>query len=128
MKPRNRFEKAVAASNMKLSAISPKAVEWAIRNTVSHIAFRTSGHKCTCGDCGHKFDYKGKGKYTRCPQCRHKLKVTDTLTRKRKESVYFSTIERVDGFHVQRVFQLSAITRKGKKNGNLANGGVPYMA
>lgn len=27
----------------------------------------------------------------------------------------FSTIERVDGFHVQRVFRLSAITRKGKK-------------
>ena len=115
MKPRNRFEKAVAASNMKLSAISPKAVEWAVRNTVSHIAFRTSGHKCTCGDCGHKFEYKGKGKYTRCPRCRHKLEVTDTLTRKRKESVYFSTIERVDGFHVQRVFRLSAITRKGKK-------------
>ena len=115
MKPRNRFEKAVTASNMKLSTVSPKAVEWAVRNTVSHIAFRTSGHKCTCGDCGHKFDYKGKGKYTRCPQCRHKLEVTDTLTRKRKESVYFSTIERVDGFHVQRVFRLSAITRKGKK-------------
>ena len=56
MKPRNRFEKAVAASNMKLSAIRPKAVEWAVRNTVSHIAFRTSGHKCTCGDCGLTFD------------------------------------------------------------------------
>lgn len=60
MKPRNRFEKAVAASNMKLSPINPKAVEWAVRYTVSHIAFRTSRHKCTCGDCGQKFDYKGK--------------------------------------------------------------------
>lgn len=28
MKPRNRFEKAVAASNMKLSTVSPKAIEW----------------------------------------------------------------------------------------------------
>ena len=46
---------------MKLSPVNPKAVEWAVRNTVSHIAFRTSGYKCTCGDCGHKFDYKGKG-------------------------------------------------------------------
>ena len=115
MKPRNRFEKAVATSNMKLSPISPKAVEWAVRNTVKHIAFRTSGHKCTCGDCGLKFDYKGKGKYIRCPYCRQKLEVTDTLTRKRKESVYFSTIERADGFHVQRVFLLTAVTRKGKK-------------
>ncbi len=115
MKPRSRFEKAVAASNTKLSAISPKAVEWAVRNTVSHIAFRTSGHKCTCGDCGQKFDYKGKGKHIRCPHCRHKIEVTDTLTRKAKECSYFSTIERVDGFHVQRVFLLTAVTRKGKE-------------
>ncbi len=115
MRPRNRFEREVAASNVKLSAISPKAVEWAVRNTVKHIAFRTSGHKCTCGDCGHKFDYKGKGRYIRCPQCRHKLEVTDTLARKRKESAYFSTIGRVDGFHVQRVFLLTAVTRKGRK-------------
>ena len=41
--------------------------------------------------------------------------MTDTLTRKRKESAYFATIERVDGLHVQRVLRLSAITRKGKK-------------
>ena len=115
MKPRSRFEKAVAASNTKLSAISPKAVEWAVRNTVSHIAFRTSGHKCTCGDCGQKFYYKGKGKHIRCPHCKHKLEVTDTLMRKTKECAYFSTIERVDSFHVQRVFLLTAVTRKGKR-------------
>ena len=115
MKPRNRFEKAVAASNVKLSAISPKAVEWAVRNTVSHIAFRTSGHKCTCGDCGQKFDYKGKGKHIRCPHCRHKIEVTDTLKRLTREKAYFSTFERVDGFQVQRVFLLTAVTRKGRK-------------
>lgn len=117
MKPRNRFEKAVAASNVKLSAISPKAVEWAVRNTVSHIAFRTSGHKCTCGDCGQKFDYKGKGKHIRCPHCRHKIEVTDTLKRLTREKAYFSTFERVDGFQVQRVFLLTAVTRKGRKMG-----------
>ena len=115
MKPRSRFEKAVAASNVKLSAISPKAVEWAVRNTVRHIAFRTSGHKCTCGDCGQKFSYKGKGKSVRCPHCLHKLKVVDTLKRLTREKAYFSTIERVDGFQVQRVFLLNAIIRKGKK-------------
>lgn len=115
MKPRSRFEKAVAASNVKLSAISPKAVEWAVRNTVRHIAFRTSGHKCTCGDCGQKFGYKGKGKSVRCPHCLHKLKVVDTLKRLTREKAYFSTIERVDGFQVQRVFLLNAVIRKGKK-------------
>ena len=115
MKLRSRFEKAVAASNTKLSPISPKAVEWAVRNTVRHIAFRTSRLKCTCGDCGQKFDYKGKGKSLRCPHCGHKLEVADTLKRLTREKAYFSTIERVDGFQVQRVFLLTAVTRKGKK-------------
>lgn len=60
MKPRNKFERLVAASNGELTAIGSKAVKWAIGNVVKHITFRTSGHKCTCGDCGEKFDYKGK--------------------------------------------------------------------
>ena len=106
---------AVAASNEKLSAISPKAVEWAVKNTIRHIAFRTSKHKCTCGDCGQRFDHEGKDKFARCPHCGHKLEVTDTLMRKKEESVYFSIIERVDGFHVQRVFRLTATARKGKE-------------
>ena len=115
MKPRNKFEKAVAASNGKPTALSPQAVEWAVRNVIVHIAFRTSGHKCTCGDCGQKFDYKGKGKFVHCPHCRHRMKVADTLKRRMTEKAYFSTIERVDGFQVQRVFLLDAVTRKGKK-------------
>ena len=98
MKPRNRFEKVVAASNERLTAISYKAEEWAIKNVVKHIAFRTSGHKCTCGDCGEKFEHKGKGNVTiRCPHCGHKTEVTDTLKRKWKETNYFSTLETIDG-------------------------------
>ena len=62
MKARTKFEKWVAASNEKLTAIGSKTVEWAVRNVLEHIAFRTSQRKCTCGDCGAKFDYKGKGK------------------------------------------------------------------
>lgn len=41
MKPRNEFEKQVAASNGELTTIGSKAVEWAIRNVVKHITFRT---------------------------------------------------------------------------------------
>lgn len=115
MKPRNKFEKAVVASNERLTAISDKAEEWAIKNVVKHIAFRTSGHKCTCGDCGEKFEHKGKGNVTiRCPHCGHKVEITDTLKRKWKEANYFSTLEAIDGLQVQRVFLLSATYRKGK--------------
>ncbi len=114
MKPRTKFEKAVAASNERLAAISSKAVDWAVRNVVGHIVFRTSGHKCTCGDCGGKFDHKGKGKHIRCPHCGHRLKVEDTLVRNKRETSYFSTLEVKDGLQVQRVFLLTVIYKKGK--------------
>lgn len=42
MKARTKFEKWVAASNEKLTAIGSKTVEWAVRNVLEHIAFRTS--------------------------------------------------------------------------------------
>ena len=91
MKPRNRFEKAVAASNMKLSTVNPKTIEWALGNIIVHIAFRTSGHNCTCGDCGAKFNHRGKGKLVCCPHCGHRLQVKDTLKRKEVQSAYFSS-------------------------------------
>ena len=115
MKPRNRFEKAVTASNMKLSTVSPKAIEWALGNIIAHIAFHTSGHNYTCGDCGAKFDHRGKGKSVCCPHCGHRLQVKDTLKRKKVQSAYFSSLEVVDGLQVQRVFLLRAVCRKGMK-------------
>lgn len=115
MKPRNKFQNAVAASNERLTAISPKAVEWAVGNVIPHIAFRTSGHKCTCGDCGHRFDHRGKGKHVRCPECGRKLEVRDTLKRNDRYSAYFSTLETIDGMQVQRVFLINVVYRKGRK-------------
>ena len=114
MKARTKFEKWVAASNEKLTAISSKSVEWAVRNVLEHIAFRTSCQKCTCSDCGKRFDYKGKGKFVRCPHCGSKLEVKDTLKRKGETSSYFSTLETMDNLQVQRVFLLKAIYRKGQ--------------
>lgn len=74
MKPRNRFEKAVTASNMKLSTVSPKTIEWALGNIIVHIAFRTSDHNCTCGDCGAKFDHREKAS-------RYAVPIADTACR-----------------------------------------------
>ena len=115
MKPRNKFYTAVIASNVRLTAITPKAIKWALGKVIDHFAFCTSGHKCTCGDCGHKFDIKGKGKYTRCPHCGRKLEIRHTLKRKMTDSSYFSTMEAVDGMLVQRVFLIKATYRKGRE-------------
>lgn len=48
MKARTKIEKQVAASNEKLTAISPKVLTWAVRKVAEHVCFRTSTHKCTC--------------------------------------------------------------------------------
>lgn len=114
MKARRKFDKAVAASNERLTAISDKAIKWAVGNVVEHIVFRTSNHKCTCGDCGHKFDYEGKGKSVRCPHCGRRSQILDTLIRKKKTASYFSTLEVVDSLQVQRVFLLKVCYWKGK--------------
>ena len=104
----------MAASNERLAAITSKAVDWAVRNVVEHIVFRTSGHKCKCGACGGKFDNKGKDRHIRCPHCGHRLQVEDTLVRNKTMKSYFSTLEANDGMQVQRVFLLTAIYKKGK--------------
>ena len=115
MRPRTKLQQAVTASNRRLAAVKPGAVSWAIGKVLAHYAFCTPSHKCTCGDCGHKFDTKGKGRHTRCPECGRRLEVVHTLRRKLQASAYFSTMEAVDGMQVQRVFLLSAVYRKGMR-------------
>lgn len=114
MKPRTKFEKAVVSANARLKPIQPKVVEWAVTKLIPHYAFRTSQVHCTCGDCGTKFDKKGKCKYVRCPHCGRRLQVVDTLKRKQREATYFSTLETIDGLQVQRVFLLQVMYHKGK--------------
>ena len=113
MKARTKIEKQVAASNEKLTAISPKVLTWAVRKVAGHICFRTSAHKCTCGECGIHFDHKGKGKSVCCPHCGTRLQIKDTLKRTIKETYYFSSLEVIDHLQVQRVFRLETTFRKG---------------
>lgn len=114
MRPRNKFEQIVAASNEKLPAIDEKAIEWAIKTQVKHLAFRTSKKITTCGDCGSKFHYKGKRKYVLCPHCGKKHFIMDTLKRTSKDSAYFSVLDTIDDMQVQRVFLLDVYFKKGK--------------
>ena len=63
MKAKSRFDRQVSASNARLTAISPKAIDWAYRNLVQHWAFRTPSGETACGECGHKFHHKGKSSF-----------------------------------------------------------------
>ena len=113
MKARTKIEKQVAASNEKLTVLSPKVITWAVRKVAGHVCFRTSAHKCTCGDCSRQFDYEGKGKSVCCPYCGTRLQIKDTLKRTIKEAYYFSSLEVIDHLQVQRVFRLETTFRKG---------------
>ena len=115
MKPRTQFEKLVKISNEKLADITHNAVDWAIRTQTKHIAFRTSGSKCTCGDCGHRFNYEGKGKSVKCPHCATRVSITDTMKRTIMFSSYFNTTEAIDGLQVLRTYRLNATYKKGSK-------------
>ncbi|MBD5584613.1 MAG: hypothetical protein HDQ88_05980 [Clostridia bacterium] len=114
MKAKTKFEKQVAASNERLTAISVKAIEWGVRNLIKHPAFRVPSGATTCGDCGHKFRHEGKGMYVVCPHCGHRLEIKDTLKRTLKEITYFAVLDTIDGLQVERVFLLSAYFKKGK--------------
>ena len=41
MKARTKIEKQVAASNEKLTVLSPKVITWAVRKVAGHVYFRT---------------------------------------------------------------------------------------
>ena len=103
----------VAASNERLTAISPQAIDWAIKHLFKHPAFRVPSGLTTCGDCGHKFRHEGKGINVVCPHCGHRLVIKNTLDRTQKDSVYFATLDAVDGFQVERVFLLTMKFKKG---------------
>ena len=114
MKAKTKFEKQVAASNERLTAISPKAVEWGVKHLFKHSAFRVPSGATTCGDCGHKFIHEGKGIYVVCPHCGHRLEIKDTLKRSHKESTYLAVLDTIDGLQVERVFLLSVYFKKGQ--------------
>lgn len=103
----------VVASNERLTAISPKAIEWAMKHLIKHPAFRVASGLTTCGDCGHKFRHEGKGVNVVCPHCGHRLEIKDTPKRTKKDRAYFATLETIDGLQVERVFLLTAEFKKG---------------
>lgn len=114
MQARTKFEKMVAASNMKLSAINPKAIAWAVKKRIVHPAFRTPSNVLTCGDCGHQFTLKGELGLITCPHCKGILSVEDTRKRKFERASYFSTLDVVDELQVQRVYLLTVSFKKGE--------------
>lgn len=114
MRAKTRLQRKVVTANERLQPLAEKTEEWAFHHCLDHYAFRTKSGLATCMDCGHQWNENNE-KNCRCPHCGTKLKIDDTMRRKYKDRVYFSTLSRQDGLQVQRVFLLTTNYRKGKK-------------
>ena len=114
MRAKTRLQHKVASANERLLPLAENVEKWAFRHCLEHYAFRTKSGLTTCMDCGHQWNETNKTN-CRCPHCGAKLKIENTLRRKHRDKVYFSTLTTQDGLLVQRVFLLTVYFRKGKK-------------
>ena len=80
MKPKTKIQKEVAKLSATLPKLTPAQIEWAYKNGMEHIAYRTKKGNITCPDCGHEW-HSDEGALSdtlfgcRCPHCGAELKV-----------------------------------------------------
>lgn len=111
MRPRSRFEYAVAEANdgLRLWDLTEGQRRWAFRTQVEHYAYRHRDGKAVCLDCGAELRPEGRdGSRCRCPECGRRLKIVDTRKVRCDEKAYFSTLTVCGGMQVQRVFLITA--------------------
>ena len=96
MRAKTRLQHKVVTANERLLPQTEKQELWAFRHCLTHYAFRTKSGMTTCMDCGYQWS-ETKEKTCHCPHCGTELKIDDTLRRKYRDKVYFSTLTTQDG-------------------------------
>lgn len=115
MKPRTKYEQAVIAQSGHLRPLSTAPRRWAFTNTINHYAFRLPKGRTTCMDCGHSWVMSESAEKCKCPNCKAKLKVKETYTRKCQQKSYFNVITTCGEYQILRIFLLIVEMRKGFK-------------
>lgn len=115
MKPRTKYEKAVIAQSGHLRPLPTAPRRWAFTNTINHYAFRLPKGRTTCMDCGHSWIMSEAAKKCKCPNCKSKLEVKETYTRKCQQKSYFNVITTCGEYQILRIFLLIVEMRKGFK-------------
>ena len=115
MKPRTKYEKAVIAQSGHLRPLPTAPRRWAFTNTINHYAFRLPKGRTTCMDCGHSWIMSESAEICKCPNCKAKLEVKETYTRKCQQKSYFNVITTCGEYQILRIFLLIVEMRKGFK-------------
>ncbi len=115
MKPRTKYEKAVMAQSGHLRPLPTAPRRWAFTNTINHYAFRLPKGRTTCMDCGHSWIMSEAAEKCTCPNCKAKLEVKETYTRKCQQKSYFNVITTCGEYQILRIFLLIVEMRKGFK-------------
>ena len=115
MKPRTKYEQAVIAQSGHLRPLPTAPRRWAFTNTINHYAFRLPKGRTTCMDCGHSWIMSESAEICKCPNCKAKLEVKETYTRKCQQKSYFNVITTCGEYQILRMFLLIVEMRKGFK-------------
>ena len=115
MIPRTELQKQVIKLSSKLSPITPKVVEWAKKNVVSHMGYRTK-RLIFCTECSQLFANTGvkDGKTEKCPHCGITLKVVTSNKRTDKEEQYFCKVDKRKDFLIYRYIYIRRINTHKK--------------
>lgn len=114
MKPRNKFQKQVAAAMKGLRPINKDQKGYGRESAVYHYAYRVKSGRTTCLDCGHVFHTEDGQTQCVCPNCGEYLRVENTLKRKHKEKGFFCIGTTKNDMQVMRIIMVSAYYEKGK--------------
>ena len=115
MKPRTKYEQAVIAQSGHLRPLPTAPRRWAFTNTINHYAFRLPKGRTTCMDCGHSWIMSESAEKCKCPNCKAKLEVKETYTRKCQQKSYFNVITTCGEYQILQIFLLIVEMRKGFK-------------
>lgn len=115
MKPRTKYEQAVIAQSGHLRPLPTAPRRWAFTNTINHYAFRLPKGRTTCMDCGHSWIMSESAEKCKCPNCKAKLEVKETYTRKCQQKSYFNVITTCGEYQILRILLLIVEMRKGFK-------------
>ncbi len=116
MKPRNKFQKEIAALSEKLPQITEAQIKWGYKHCIEHIGHRTAKGVITCMECGHSWTDKNMAvKKCTCSLCGTKLKVETTRKRTYTDYEYFCIITEYKGYQVLRFFYIDYRAKVGEK-------------
>jgi len=113
MRPRTKLQGQIYSLSKELPKITEEQKQWAFKNCLSHVAYRTKTN-VSCLDCGNTWDGPKKAKKCVCPSCGISLTISDTRKKKFDQTnVVMAIMDVIDGFQLVRFFQISSYQRSG---------------